>query len=496
MMENKTGEHRNKSAKTINLLFSILLFALVGAYIGLLLYMCADNNFWGDECYSILNVTRAKTFIDIATCDSGTNPPLYFLILKGFTLLFGNKPWVYHFTSVLPMILVVLLDVFPVRKHFGKIAAVLFLIALILAPNVLGYALEVRMYAWAALFVVLCLYEGYMLILSRGEERNSWIKFCLAGIAAAYTHYFAFAAVILLYLFVFARLIVWDRKNLRKSIIAILGSILCYIPWLTVFFHSVSAVSGDFWVGNTVKVTEGFEYIFGSPYAVLFFFGLLIAMCLMCYGVIRIKKGNGKYQDDTTVWMMISAFGAVLGILVFQLVYAKLFRPVFVERYIFPASIALWMSLAIAVGTIPNMIIRRTAGLLAAAVMIAAYGSAFPGRVQSYLDDNRKTMEVYNLIRESGAPEEIYLLSDQDHLNWTVLEYYFPDIRREVFSDSKEYDLPGKNVKTAYLLLQDPLDDEQIARVEKNIGAKMEFVDRTLFASCYYISIYKATVAQ
>ena len=78
------------------------------------------------------------------------------------------------------------------------------------------YSVEVRMYAWAAFFVVICFYEGYRILVTRGTKLKNWVVFCVGGIGAAYSHYFAFAGIIILYFFVFLRLVIYNKKNIRR----------------------------------------------------------------------------------------------------------------------------------------------------------------------------------------------------------------------------------------------------------------------------------------
>lgn len=78
----------NKAIKKLGLFIFPYGLAIVSACITL--FQCADNNFWGDESYTILMVNGAKSFIDVATCDIA-NPPFFFLIFKLFTLILGKK---------------------------------------------------------------------------------------------------------------------------------------------------------------------------------------------------------------------------------------------------------------------------------------------------------------------------------------------------------------------------------------------------------------------
>ena len=77
-----------------------------------------DNCFWADECYSIGLVKMG--FIDmIRETGADVHPPLYYMILKLICFIFGQKGWVFHFVSVLPMGLTVLFCATKVYRKFG-----------------------------------------------------------------------------------------------------------------------------------------------------------------------------------------------------------------------------------------------------------------------------------------------------------------------------------------------------------------------------------------
>jgi uncharacterized membrane protein len=104
------------------------------------------------------------------------------------------------------------------------------------APCAVTYNVEERMYSWAMFFVTLCFYEGYKII--SAESTKHWILFTITGLAAAYSHYFAFTAVILVYLCIFVILIHRNKKNIWKCLCCTTISILGYVPWLLIFIKS------------------------------------------------------------------------------------------------------------------------------------------------------------------------------------------------------------------------------------------------------------------
>ena len=169
--------------------YSLYGIALIGIIITI--FRCIDNNFWGDESYTILKVMQAKTLKEVATVDLA-NPPFFFLMLKLAMLFIGETPFVYHFASALPLFIFVIFSLVCLKKEIGKNATTVFLTMVVLMPSALEYFVEVRMYSWAILFVCICFYNGYILVKKNGKSVVNWIFMCIGGVGAAYTHYFAF----------------------------------------------------------------------------------------------------------------------------------------------------------------------------------------------------------------------------------------------------------------------------------------------------------------
>ena len=98
-----------------------------------------------------------------------------------------------------------------------------------LAPFCLEHAYNVRMYSLASAFVFLngvCAYRLY-----NEEKKSFWLGYVIGGVGAAYTHYFAFVSICVIYtLFLLA--IILNKKYLFKSWVAAFGvSTILYLPW-------------------------------------------------------------------------------------------------------------------------------------------------------------------------------------------------------------------------------------------------------------------------
>lgn len=476
-----------------NKMISVLPIILAVISVSITLFQCNDNNFWGDESYTILMANNAKTFLDVATCDLA-NPPLFFLIFKLFTLVFGEKYWVYHLVSAVPTILLIVLSITGIKKNLGNVTSCIFILFLTMTSTGRAYSVEVRMYSWAAFFVTLCFYEGYNLIKNKGRNIYNWILFCIGGIGAAYVHYFAFAGVILLYLFVFLKLIMIDKKNIWKCSLAIFASTIAYLPWITIFISAVAQITADFWISNTVSIKDGFKYIFESK-IILILYIILLGSNVVMYIYKFISKTHGKLRmvcdkaikyDDDIVWMSMSIFLTAIIIFIFEITYGKLFGAVFVCRYIYPVAVAIWLSFAMLVGNLTQDKFKNPVTILIFILILVAYTAGFLYQIKDYNERNKETTETIEIVNDYIANKKIFILTENTHYIWTVLKQYFPHTNYAWIDKETKYDFSNMDIDTVLLFMNAELSEEELETYEKNIGMKLQYVKNSVFADSYY----------
>lgn len=475
--------------------YSIYAIALVGIIITI--FRCIDNNFWGDESYTILKVMQAESLKEVATVDLA-NPPFFFLMLKLVMLLLGETAFVYHFASALPLFIFVIFSLVCLKKEIGKDATTVFLTMVVLMPSALEYFVEVRMYSWAILFVCICFYNGYILVKKAGRSVVNWIFMCIGGVGAAYTHYFAFASIILIYFCVFCRLVMLDKKNIAKCIIATGISIIVYCPWLSVFVNAVSSISGDFWIQETEKLGTFIGYIFQNGILLIVY---VTTTVLLIIGEVKDRKysrtdesliqieGSKHVTISAAVWMNLTALYVVIVMWLFQLVYGKLVGPVFIIRYLYPTIVVFWLMLAINIEKLLKGKEKALAVLLLVLLILLAYAPKDIKNTKLYYEQNRSSKKTVELIEEYDKTEKLVIMTNIQHLNWTVLDYYFPNIKKD--SADFEHSWLSETTDTAILILSSYVEhSEEFNQYIEKQGYKYTFIGVSNIAS-YPVYLYE-----
>ena len=203
----------------------IVLTLLAGA---LRLLDISGETFWKNELFSVYWVRNPVEFLLTKGLVTETNPPLYFMLLKAWTGLFGFSEFGVRSLSALastacvPLVFVLGLELGGVTV--GLIAATL----LALSPVQLFFAHEARVYALLPLFVLVAMI-GLTRFLRTPDVRgfqpdrrfvNSLDIYAIGAIALLYSH--ATAALVLAALIITAVLYFIETGAPRSQVLAFL----------------------------------------------------------------------------------------------------------------------------------------------------------------------------------------------------------------------------------------------------------------------------------
>ncbi|MDE7417278.1 MAG: glycosyltransferase family 39 protein [Lachnospiraceae bacterium] len=342
------GKMTERKIGLIVLIVLILLFA--GLYISLIF----NRNIWTDEAYTMELVRENHFWGIIQNTANDVHPPLYYLIVKCFVLLFGDTFLVYKAVSIIPMVLTMLLAVSHIRPWWGERAAVLFLIMVNAIPCVLEYVVQMRMYSWALFFVTWAGLSAYGMCMK--EDKRIWKCCCIqltaASLLGCYTHTYAMLSCVCIYMLLCVCVLLQCRK--RKNWILLKVSLLsgstvavCYLPWLVILLRQTMSRIENYWIEPvTWEVIRKYpDFLFASrlPGSAVLYLVLCGAAVLVCINRCR-KKSDGDWEGLTALMMLaVPLLTALIGIVVSVLV-----TPFFIARYLLPCMglFALFLALA------------------------------------------------------------------------------------------------------------------------------------------------------
>ena len=208
---------------------------LVGS--GLRLYGINRQSAWADELTTLLITDPALGFTEFwQRVVADTHPPLYYLLMRGWSAVFGQTDLAARLPSaVFGILMIAAAGAMPLPQS-GRLT----LMALMaISPGAIEFAQEGRSYALLLLLSTVvtgaCLGTVARLPEGRGRPR-ALALLTVSGIIASYTHYFGFL------LAVAAGAVTAAAVRSRRTALAIAVIVASFSPW--VIYHAQHMSSG------------------------------------------------------------------------------------------------------------------------------------------------------------------------------------------------------------------------------------------------------------
>lgn len=400
-----------------------------------------DRSLWLDETISVLQVDRP--WLQVAAGQiNNVHPPLFHLVLHGWTVLFGTAAATMRVLSILWSLLAVGAVWGWSREAFPAVSPVPAAALTAFSPFAVWYATEVRMYAQLLALVAL---SGWLAWRMFNHGATPWR---VGGLVAAltvtaYTHYFA--ALFVASLGVVAITMVLRHRDLRRRALAVFGACtaaaVLLAPWVAYVLvkrSPVTPVTPVFQDPDIFTVfVAGLQMLAGfRPFAEL---GLVAAAWpLLCgLAVLLIPRyGAGSWRTIGVV--------AVLVIPPLTLAAASLLlgHSAFDSRYLAVCAAPLYVLGGWLFGVLVPSRARRPAGalLIAAAVTATLWQNSDPGNPKLY-----DLKEAVAMVNRDARPGDAVLLVPQNNEasgREPILSYYPPAAGVRVV-DTVPKGLPG-----------------------------------------------------
>lgn len=288
-----------------------------------------NQSLWRDEAFSALLSEKSPLQI-IPLTMRDTTPPLHYLLLHYWMIMFGTSEVALRGLSFIFHILTVFIVFLIIRKLIkSTIAQFLITLATLLNPFLLRYAFEARAYSLLAFLSVLAIY----FVITK--------KYILSSVVlalAVFTHNFA--------LFTFIAFAFWfsytNRQRLRETKKEILQlftlPILSLLVWGSIIWQQWTKVASGFWIkpatfslflNSFEKYTRGDLSYPAQP--MLYTFTLVL--CFFAFGYWLWREQKEEHGNA----LLLLSFVALIPTLITYLISA-LFVPIYDERYLIATS--------------------------------------------------------------------------------------------------------------------------------------------------------------
>lgn len=292
------------------------------------------DSVWFDEAYTIGAVSKSlPEMVYLLTYD--VHPHLYYILLKVYSLVFGNGVIALRLFSVIFAVGSTVLGYTHIRPSFGEKTGFWYSFLLVFSFSTLKYALQIRMYTLAIFLLTLTAVYAYRYI--KNDNKKSRVLYLVFSVLSAYTHYFAFFIVAMINVFTLVRAVksksfkVWGTDALIQFggysaglAVFIFQITLGGANWITVTYPDVIYdTAGHLLFGDIISATVNRESVI---YHIIGIALVIIAIAITAVLSIGYKKHKDDFKAPFFSWMI------TLAVFAFVLVVSFI-RPIFYIRY-------------------------------------------------------------------------------------------------------------------------------------------------------------------
>ena len=295
---------------------------------------------WYDEAYSAY-IIRGN-FAQIWNMTSiDVHPPFYYFCLKVWSLIFGTSDIALRSMSVFFAAMGIVLAYFLLKRWFGEKAAAWGSFGLSLAPLLMRYSQEMRMYG-----LVFAIVMGATLVLDialKTKNKKAWLGYALLICLGMWTHYFTALAwlahvVYIVYYFV--------KNGLQKAVFwAYPLAVGLFLPWIPFFLKQSDSVQQGFWIPPvTFETPASFiteTLLFHDAAATIgWLVPLVVAIVIMIVWLLIKSWRKLEKEQRKNFGFLVTMIVVPPAIL--MLISLEPFQPTYMIRYVAYAASLLW----------------------------------------------------------------------------------------------------------------------------------------------------------
>ena len=319
-----------------------------------------------------------------------TNPPLYFLLVKGLSKL-ANDFAILKVFSIIPYAIVLILSTFKLRKDYGWLTAGLFALAIaVMSEFFITYSI-LRPYSWAMLFTLLS-FIFFMDIITTANK-TSFILFTLFSVLASYTHYYGLITAVVLYIILLFHILTHNKDKIKYLAISMIAGIVLYAPWIPTLVKLLQSMNplGDLTTDSIIQYFAHFAYSGDTLFSIITL--IILAIVLLIY----LKE---KDEDRTLVLYGIAAyFATVLVIILISIII----KPIMVTKGLVVASAILWLAISIMVGKMQNKRMLLISLSFVVLLLISGIGSMVVANGDAYQNGLAHTEALDQIIEDNNS---------------------------------------------------------------------------------------------
>lgn len=379
----------------------------VTVFVGLAASTVTKFSIWFDEAFGsylirfdIVSLTRYTAF--------DVHPPFYYWLLKAWSIPFGNTELGIRSMSIFFGVVTLVGAFALVHKLFGRRAAWISLIFLVLSPLFIRYSQEARMYTLLTAIVVAATYV--LVYAQRSKQRWAWMLYGVLLAIGMLTQYFA--ALAWLAHWVWRTIVVRNESGAFKQkfftrdwVVAHTVAIAIFLPWLPWLVRQFADVQGNgFWIPPITSATipdfftnfllftdhDGAKSWLAAGFYIILVMTIILVVVLLT---------NLKAQQRENYLLVVCMVIAPVVLLV--IMSLPPLRPAFIDRYLMATIVFLPILIGSSVALAGKIIHRKILigfSVIVVAMMIVGIGTQMS--LGNYNKSTRQSNDVREIVEQ------------------------------------------------------------------------------------------------
>ena len=401
----------------------IYLYLIVGLILlsGILhVFLLNSFNTWLDEQYTLLTLQNTPAQIYRIILEEDAQPPFYYFSLYLWFSIFGNSILSGKVYSMLGLLSIGLLGLFPVKRLFGNKVAFLFTAAALFLPYSFYIGTEIRMYTWATFFATGILIYTFAVL--KTHKRSDWFFLALFTILGIYTHYYVILTALAAFGILFFEQLFSSFKEQRRAFWITSGLIaLAYLPGLFILAIQFQHAQADFWI--TMRHTHQsvrvfYSYFFKNPPLNHFITASMLLCWLTLIGYTVYILATRQIKQNR---FFLYTFLIFLTPLCIGFATSYLLRPLLIWKYLIPSMGAFSLLLALTFATF-----KRPYWLLL--LLLLSVESVFSFYISYQKNHSTALFNTIEFIKKNVPKSQTIIATTLQ--NYFILELYLPDFSK------------------------------------------------------------------
>lgn len=405
-----------------------VLGAGVAAFVAIAAATVTKFSIWFDEAFGsylirfdVWNLTRYTAY--------DVHPPFYYWLLKIWSTFFGNTELGIRSMSIFFGVVTIVSAFMLVVKLFGRKAAYVSLLFLVLSPLFIRYGQEARMYTLLTAIIVAATYV--LVYALQVKQRWPWVVYGVLLAIGMLTQYFA--ALAWLSHWVWRAIVVKrDAKSFKKAffsknwMLAHIVAIGVFLPWLPWMIRQFADVQGNgFWIPPVTSTTVP-DYLTNIllftnnsgavSWLAAAFYGVLAVLIFIVSRLIGSLKGDRR---DAYLLLVVMVVAPVVLLLILSM---PPLRPAFVDRYLMASIVFLpllvGVSIVLAKDVLRTWVRVALGGIIVLMMGVGIYNQSIVGNYNKYTHQSNDVRQLIEKVR-AETPSGVPILA---HTPWIFYE--------------------------------------------------------------------------